>query len=214
MGLREIFYYDNDETICISTRSCLFKQIFNLTLSEAYLAGQWLTTCPPYYSTPYNEIERLKPGSTLVVDREHRVNVTNSKLTLIDGGVAEIKQQLKKFTLLRYPGKNTSLGLSGGLDSRTLLAINYFNETESFFTHTFGSENLSDVIIAKQIAETFKLKHMQYYSKSISVDSTLNLIKTYLPFTGLTVPISDLIHIDFHRKIYEAGLSYTRRWIW
>lgn len=206
LGLREIYYYDDEEVICISTRVDLFNRLFNLTLSEAYLAGQWLTTCPPFFVSPYNEVKRLQPGGSLVVNQMHKISITNSRLTFTESRIEIIKEEIRKLTLVDYPGKNTSLGLSGGLDSRALLAIMLNNKYDNFWTHTFGSKNMSDVKIAMQIANKMNLNHNRYSSETVSADEAIKFIKNFIPFTGLTIPISDLIHIDYHRKLYDSNL--------
>ena len=49
-------------------------------------------------------------------------------------------------------GKHISLALSGGIDSRTLLAFLLQHKRNDFEVHTWGDENNFDVQIAKRIA--------------------------------------------------------------
>jgi hypothetical protein len=62
---------------------------------------------------------------------------------------------------LRDPGTHGSLGLTGGKDSRLILALLLAEGMASDLEYeTLGADDLPDVVIARQIASTFGLRHV------------------------------------------------------
>ena len=207
LGLREVYYLITKDGFIISSRIDLFKYLIDdLEPSLNYIAGHWLTSMPLYYATPIRNVKRLTPGSMFSIDADLNTELIRITPNFVQGSEQEIINTLRHFTQLDYPYKTTSLGLSGGLDSRTLLAIlSNSSGSKNFYAHTFGNEKLSDVKISKSIALSQKFAHSIYNKYSVDLVSTLKLIQDYIPFTGLTVPISDLIHISYHKTISDSN---------
>jgi hypothetical protein len=62
---------------------------------------------------------------------------------------------------LRDPGTQGSLGLTGGKDSRLILALLLAEDLASDLQfETLGADDLPDVVIARQLAATFDLRHV------------------------------------------------------
>lgn len=207
LGLREVFYLITKDGFIISSRIDLFKYLIDdLKPSLNYIAGHWLTSMPLFYEAAIKNVKRLTPGCLLKIDTCLKTELNSITPNYIKSSEHKIINTLKHFVKINYPGKTTSLGLSGGLDSRTLLSILSGSSTQqNFQTHTFGSKELSDVKISESIALSQRLTHSVNNTHSVNLETTLKLIKDYLPFTALTVPISDLIHINYHKTISESN---------
>lgn len=207
LGLREVYYLITNDGFIISSRIDLFKNLINdLEPSINYIAGHWLTSMPLFYETAIKSVKRLIPGSLLKIDTGLKTELNRITPNYVKSSEHKIINTLKHFTQLNYHEKITSLGLSGGLDSRTLLAIlSNSSYQHNFSTHTFGSEELSDVKISGSIAHSQKLAHSVYNNHAVNLETTLQLVKNYIPFTALTIPISDLIHINYHKMISESN---------
>jgi|GEM_PF-1478652 len=207
LGLREVYYLITKDGFIISSRIDFFKYLIDdLKPSLNYIAGHWLTSMPLFYETAIKNVKRLTPGSMFSIYANLNTELIRIAPSYVDSDEKNIFSTLKHFTRINYHGKTTSLGLSGGLDSRTLLSVLSNSSTkQDFHTHTFGSKELSDVKISESIALSQKLTHSVYNNHSVNLETTLKLIKDYLPFTALTVPISDLIHINYHKMISESN---------
>ncbi len=207
LGLRDLYYFQTKDFSIISSSYSNFKELdVNLNISNDYLAGMWQTSIPPFYKTPFNEVKRLGPGGRLEIDYSGKLKHSNKSLKLNSANESEICNTLSVFTSLNHPAKKFSLGLSGGLDSRTLLSI-LLNVNPDSASHTFGSRELADVQIAKAIAgqENITLRNFDQYQ--FTIDNIVGLISNYIPFSGLTIPISDLIHIDYHKKLDDDNFG-------
>lgn len=60
-------------------------------------------------------------------------------------------------------GKRLTLGLSGGIDSRTLLAILLGSPAETWQVHSIGDTNNRDISVAAMLAKEFAVKHQICY---------------------------------------------------
>lgn len=208
LGLRDIYYLKLGNDVVISTRTDLLSNLLdNKSPSYDYIAGNWLISTPLFYSTPAKEINRLCPGGIIEFQPLKEPLVTNKKFTAHKSDKETVKELLNKLTLFPLSSKNISLGLSGGLDSRILLSILANSKTNNWRVHTFGSGKMKDVATASAIAKKLKIHHTIFNRSHFDIHELLKWIENYLPFTGLTVSISDLLHVNYHKLIDDYGYT-------
>ncbi|MBC8124679.1 MAG: hypothetical protein H7X70_02995, partial [Candidatus Kapabacteria bacterium] len=117
------------DTICLEALSCQWTM--SMSVSERSL---------------FNEIQRVPPGQTLIYDG-HTVQFKNNETT---SSVADPNAALLS-TLQKLQGRDVVLGLSGGLDSRTLMAALHKAEVQ-FRVHTYGTLAMPDVCRARDVS--------------------------------------------------------------
>lgn len=70
----------------------------------------------------------------------------------------ELYSILKHATKIRTPPEDIAMGLSGGLDSRTVLAL-LDKAASGIYSYTYGTDNCGDVVCAKKLAEVYHTNH-------------------------------------------------------
>ncbi|HSP88417.1 MAG TPA: asparagine synthase-related protein, partial [Ignavibacteriaceae bacterium] len=79
----------------------------------------------------------------------------------------EMFELLKKAAIEKCSNKNKlGMGLSGGLDSR-VIAASIPSDLRPIYARTFGDENSSEVIVAKEIAERLNFEHHIHTPKQV-----------------------------------------------
>lgn len=206
LGLREVYYVKLDDGILVSSRADLLSRfIENKTPAYDYIAGNWFTSVPLFYKTFTEQIKRLGPGGILEVHQLNEPQVTNRKFTAHESNIEIVRELLNKFSRFPLSTHKLSLGLSGGLDSRILLALLSGSGQKNWRVHTFGSGGMKDVLIAEEIAARLNLRHIVFNRTHFNINEILEWINKFLPFTGLTIPISDFLHLYYHKLIDDYG---------
>jgi len=98
--------------------------------------------------------------------------------------------------------KNLSLSLSGGMDSRVLLALLLANNKD-FFVHTFGNSKSQDNIISKALARGFSLKISSYGENKCSFK--LAALKDFVGATNSISPVSAIQSAGFYKDVHAEN---------
>jgi len=98
-----------------------------------------------------------------------------------------------------------SLGLSGGLDSRVLLAHYTRNPDCNIVTHTFGNAGDPDVLIAKQITATLGIQHRYLNDPLPEPLACISGISSYVAQTLVTEPCSSYLKLRYYPTLREDG---------
>ncbi|HLV33022.1 MAG TPA: asparagine synthase-related protein [Chitinispirillaceae bacterium] len=122
--------------------------------------------------TWFSDVRLIEPATIITIDLKTNKAVSNSywsvneirrpaqRLSDIDEMAHEAGRLLKKAVNKRCdPGESIGISLSGGLDSRALLAAFPQDHTPSPQTLTFGSPDCLDVRIAKKVAAIRNYPH-------------------------------------------------------
>lgn len=109
--------------------------------------------------TLHKHIKRIPPGSILRFDGSFSLYTDNflDSLSISDSNATEAVEILNSETL-RWITSDTHLSLSGGFDSRVILSSMLKHQVYPTLV-TVGNNESSDVMVSKQIARTFGLKH-------------------------------------------------------
>ena len=224
-GLREFYYYQiADGTLYFSTRmDILLNWHDDNAIDWEEFGSYWLNRDPLGQGYFIKDIKRLNQAGTIRI-KNNQVIKTNLTWT------AEPEEKYNKESvrniinelgeLLRAPsntGYQTELALSGGYDSRCLLAIMMQTEKE-FEAITWGSVIHPDVMIAKQIVQTTGIKHICINKDILDEDNSWKQFYDYCGRTQLVVmgtAIFELHHyneIDQEKVLLDGGSGeYIRR---
>lgn len=175
MGIEHIYYAQTDEYIFISNRIRFIRCFLGdkahtdlLTLSNIALMGSVLGV-----DTSVKEIKKIPQGSYITVNDGIFHLHKNDLFFYNNPEVSEecerdfigfIKKELNvctnKVSAVLKKSENFSLALSGGKDSRSMLAMLFrIKDKKDISVFTNGYDNHPDVVVAKMIAEHYNLQH-------------------------------------------------------
>jgi len=209
LGLREIYYFKNKNVIYFSTRLDFLSQLTkNCEPNIKTLSSSWLLTNHFGYGSLIKNIERLAPGGLLeIVENNFSVSNHNSYCPKFANSFDDhnVKSILEELTLLpSRENKNLSLALSGGMDSRVLLALLLINKA-TFSVHTFGDMQQPDAIIAKRISDSYQIQHSFFKNKIPQNKLLIDYLKNMVGQTLLTMPASETLHLKNHAAVYSQN---------
>ncbi|PGF17312.1 hypothetical protein CP556_15210 [Natrinema sp. CBA1119] len=217
------YYFHDGETF-------LFSRELRYLINEAPIEGfapMGVAQCLLFgYSlgdrTLIDGANRLRPGTKLTIDPE-RGAVTETTLHRFDFGepayadrsrsrnAAELVDRFERACRQRSgDGTRDVISLSGGLDSRSVLA-GYHAEGIPTTAATMASDEFvppSDVELARELAETFDIDWQRYDVGPPNGSDLDRIIKTKNGQIGL---LTSFI-LDFFRQLreeYDAGLTYV-----
>lgn len=161
--------------------------------------------------TWFEGIELVPPASILTFDikkSKHRVKpywfwgeIKPIKGSIDEGEIVEELGKLFKQSVRRRVNKNERIGisLSGGLDSRAILAAvpdNY----KPLYTYTFGRKGCDDITIARMVS---KIKGAVYHSFDIN---SINWLKSRVKNIWITDGNLNLLHMH----AFESSISMKK----
>jgi hypothetical protein len=208
LGLRSIYYCKFDQGICISTRlDWVTCNTGKTTIDFNALGSRWLLLNQVSYDSCVTAIKRLGPGGQAVFKSGSVIQSTftpwlpsfepNNPTTALD--------ILKAFVKCALDHKYTpSLGLSGGLDSRLVLALLTGFPQHNFVTHVFGDPRDPDVCIANQIAGRLDLMHINFHDPLPDVPTTISTFRSFIAQTFLCESGTSFINLRYYHQLSAA----------
>ncbi|MDP8211206.1 MAG: hypothetical protein RAO94_06575 [Candidatus Stygibacter australis] len=225
-GLRELYYFQDDETgtIYFSTRmDILLNWRDDNVIDWEEFGSYWLNRDPLGKGYFIKGIKRLNQAGRIRISNNqiHKTNgkwtaepeekYSNENLNIIIDNLVE---------LLKAPdnsGYQTELALSGGYDSRSLLAIMKHTGID-FEAITWGRADHPDVILAKELAKITGICHKCIFNDIVEDDNSWQRFYDYCGRTQLVVmgtAVFELYHyheIDKARVLLDGGSGeYIRR---
>ena len=168
--------------------------------------AQWLAFNQIDTSSPVQGIHRLGPGGHLQY-QAGKLSVTETPWTPTwKTTTAEtFQQRLEALVNPSLHGSRTiSLGLSGGLDSRLLLALSSRPNTK---VHTFGDPLHPDGRIASRIADALSLNHVFYDQPLRDASALLTSLRHHISHTQPMVPASAIPGLQHYSHMYDQGCA-------
>ena len=205
LGLRDAFQLKlADGSIIISTRIDWLKYFSNLKINFRNFGSRWLFTHQFNLYSIINGVNRL-------ISARYEIDFATKQISKFDKEIEFTNQNFdfEQFynTLnnnIKSVNGRISLSLSGGLDSRVLLSV-LLKHNYEFETHTFGTDQTPDVIIANTIAKDLALEHFyiqDYFNEN-------NLDKRLMNFASTDLvgnPVSKAIHLDNYNKLFGRDI--------
>lgn len=126
---------------------------------------------------------------------------------------AAVDSLLKEATLFPIQeGHKLTLGLSGGIDSRTILALLSGADRQRWQVHSLGNRDNPDIMVAQRIAEKIELPiQIRYYDldKSDRIDSVVETLREYSLQTEMTDSPFSFPRLSIFSEMYRNGFWLT-----
>lgn len=208
-GMRDIYYIKEDKNILFSTRIDIVTSFLpdpEINIEE--LSALWLLPHQIIPGSKIKGINKLGPGGCLSIKNDN-VSLSN-KPWEPDFSKQYTKEEflsnLKQTTLFPIAnGDKINLGLSGGIDSRVLLHFLLEADKKKWAAHTYGSERLPDVELAKKITDELGIKYYFIPQQLPSPEEIINS-KIY-PLLELTAPIGGMMNYSFYQNLASEGYT-------
>jgi len=209
LGVRSLYHIRSDNGVLFSTNLQWIAQLSNaLDIDYEVFGAQWLTFNQISTASPLQDIQRLGAGGYLYVNKTGYFRTTESpwspswnaasKSDFVDAVAAYSRPDLpKNFSL--------SLGLSGGLDSRFLLASRYIHSPPK--VHTFGPDESLDVKIATKIASDLDLAHRVIHQGVPTEPECVDLLRKQVLGNNAITTASAVLGLRYFPHLYKENLA-------
>jgi hypothetical protein len=205
LGLRTLFMVETDDGCAFSTRLDWLAQLKNgCKIDFSAFGAHWLIFNQLSYDSFVQGIKRLGPGGVAVCTPTS-TQLGHKPYTPDHFGNSRHSFDAVLQPFLRSHNENDdeiSLGLSGGLDSRTILALLASKRHLPFALHVFGHPDHPDVSISKQIAqrEGFSFKHFNDPVPQVNV--CWNMLQEYVGQTCVIGPASTILQTRYYPELF------------
>ncbi len=179
MSIHRLFYYAGERFFAFASEAKALSGMDGFALEPDYAGvAQQLTSWFTFGGrTVFKGVRLLPQGAVLSVEGGHasierywdvKRAFKRGKTKSARAYARELYEIMKRAVELRTPEGDVSMGLSGGLDARTILAL-LPKAGENIHSFTFGAESCGDAVCANMLAEAY------------------NTDQKYLSFTGRDV---------------------------
>lgn len=205
LGLRTLYWARTEtETVVSSRVDWAAQYLGGRAINFGNLGSRWLMFNQLSYDSLVDGIQRLGPSGKLAVSRN---GVTHSHTAFDpiferDHSPNELVQLLTQFVNPDLQGTlRITLGLSGGLDSRVLLALLLSSDAPRFQTHTFGCSGDLDVSIARTISRECGVDNSLFDASLPGPEELLCISGDYAAETNLVEPASTILRLRLYRSL-------------
>ncbi len=209
IGMRTLYYGSTDTGLCISTRLDWVTTFSNTTeINVSCLGSRWFMLNQLSFDSCINGVERLGSNGYLNVSRG-RIEALHSEPWLPkfqEYNASDAVRSLETLieALVQYPMK-LALGLSGGFDSRFLLALLLDAGRDLFGVYTVGEPGHPDVQIATKIAGRLGLQHQHIHEPLPDPDNCMAMMSSYAVRTHLIEAVSTVSKLRYSSKLRTSG---------
>ena len=203
VGLKTVYLLKGGDDIYFSTSlELILNFVKNPKLDFAAFGSKWLLYNQLISRSIFKGIFKLPPNSKVTIENGDYVVNENIWIPEIKNYSAEaFWNELRNLLVINIPENfNLSLGLSGGLDSRIILALLHKTKKD-FYVHTFGFEYEPDVQIARKICSELNIRHHLSLSDFKDKEFT-EWIPAYISENELVEPVSTFL------RLYKLNDSY------
>ncbi|MCB0742509.1 MAG: hypothetical protein KDC67_01285, partial [Ignavibacteriae bacterium] len=203
-GLRDLYYIDSEEQFIFSTRiDLLSKYTSNSEINSIEFSSLWLTNFQLSNNSIHQNIKRLGPAGKIIFNGSE-IKISNKKFEK-----NEIKNPHELFSetidsyssIKNVDSKTISLGLSGGIDSRLILA-SLLNSENIFSCYSLVNEETNDLKISEKICEIFSIEHKLIFRENLNIADREQEIIQYYKTIPPVIPLTQLLDFGFYGKEY------------
>jgi asparagine synthetase B (glutamine-hydrolysing) len=214
-GFRELYYYqDNDGILYFSTRMDIllyWKKENKIDWEE--FGSYWLNSDPLGQGYFIKEIGRLNQSGTLRF-RNNQIEKGNKEWTAESAG-GNNKKQIDEavyeiYNIMQAPqnsGYKTILALSGGADSRALLAI-MMHSGNNYEAITWGREDHPDVQIAKRICVENGIPHQEIYTDLLEDKNSWRYFAEYCGRCQLVLAGTGIFELHHYNEVDKESVFF------
>lgn len=204
-GTRTVHLLEHADGVYFSTRLDWLAQYAGpLEIDYARFGAQWLLANSLDTTSLVKEAIRLGAGGSAVVEHgrlEVNQRPWSCTTTQLDHSGEGYIHALQKALQVSGP-KPWSLGLSGGLDSRALLALGNFRNT-----HVWGPPDHPDVQISTDLAHSAGVAHEYLQIQLPEISDCIDLLRERVAFTQVITPASATIERIAYGRLRKTGLG-------
>jgi hypothetical protein len=204
LGLRTAYFIHTGRGILFSSRlDWVTRLAGENSIDFTQLGPRWLTFNQFSYESGIKNVQRLGPGGRGTLTPTSIELQSKPWLPEIsdDGGERTFRSHISALSNpVLEGGRTVSLGLSGGLDSRALLAV-LSRVRPSVVVHTFGDPRDPDIGIAQMIAAGERLSSTLFHDPLPRLDDCISLLSTYASQAHLVEPVTSIIKLRYHERL-------------
>ncbi len=208
LGLRSLYFAQTPRGVFLSTRLDWVARSAGLhRIDLAALGSRWLMFNQLSYASCVTGIQRLGPGGEACFQSGSIARHSNSPWSpSFSDGQGDGSPILSSLLECGFDtGRTPSLGLSGGLDSRLVLAFLEKRGKRDFAAHTLGDSEDPDVKIADTIAGITGLEHQHFSPPAPDVNSLITILRSYAPQLILTEPVTSIARLGFAMTLHSQN---------
>jgi hypothetical protein len=180
VGAGLLYWGESPDALVLSTRAAVAASLLAVAKGTAprrdVLGTGWLAYMgmPMGHRTGFEDISLVPDGAVVEIDpagtidlhrslrapwRRYAAELAADPHAALDEARTEMTTAIRM--ALRDPGTQACLGLTGGKDSRLILALLLADGLASDLEYqTLGADDLPDVVVARQLASIFGLRHV------------------------------------------------------
>ena len=204
-GTRTVHLLEHADGVYFSTRlDWLVQYAGPLEIDYARFGAQWLLANSLDTTSLVKKAIRLGAGGCALVEHGHlKVSLRpwSCANTQLDRSGEGYKYALQKALRVSGP-KPWSLGLSGGLDSRALLALGEYRNT-----HVWGPSYHPDVQISTDLARIADIEHKYLQIQLPEITDCVDLLRERVALTQVITPASATIERIAYGRLHKTGLA-------
>jgi asparagine synthetase B (glutamine-hydrolysing) len=205
LGMRTLYLGKVPEGIAVSTQLDWITQLKGQSeIDFGQFGSPWLTFNQFSHQGLVKEVDRLGPlGYALVKDGNYSITHTDWPLEIRQSSEEELVSKLQSFINPHIDdSRSLTVGLSGGLDSRLLVAL-LLSAKRPFSSYVFGHADEPDVRIARRIAAAERLTQMHFHDPLPSPDECLAQVRSFVVRSGGNSPVSGYIKQRYYGRIHS-----------
>ncbi|MDD3052113.1 MAG: asparagine synthase-related protein [Candidatus Cloacimonetes bacterium] len=215
LGLSSFYILKHEFGTVFSSRLDWLVYFYEASINQNALSLKLTLSHMFTETTILNNIEQLSHCGSATINSEV---VTSYKFWYPAEEFYSYEKLIKKLRLLLGNIKHKiSLGLSGGIDSRTILAL--FPHYKELVTHTIGEPADYDLIIAKKISRELNLKHFEFFPNPAECNNLFRKAQSLFLESEMNIPFEGIEFYDNLSDLYRYGywlidggyLMYLRR---
>lgn len=212
LGTRTLYYVHDNQGLLLTTRlDWLARLTGRQDIDYSVFGSHWLAFNQISQAAPVRGIARIGAGGRLLLKNnalsKQEIPWRPASLPPApspETAEARFEATLRAFTRPTLPADlSLSLGLSGGLDSRLLLALGGTGTQ----LHSFGPAHKADVQIARALAASMDRSHSIFHDAVPPADSCLDLLKTHLVQTQPLTAASAVLGLRYYDTLRENQLG-------
>ncbi len=211
LGVRNIYITKLNDCFAFSTRlDWISKLNKNISVDWEELGTRWFLVNQLSDKSILKNVERINQGGKAVFSfNPLSVQVANQPWhpDLVSSQTEKnLSSTLNDFTLCGLKSdRKLSLGLSGGFDSRILLAQLLASDSKNWSLHSLNSDEDPDRKIAGEISKKLNIDHFFWEYSLPPADTIITQLKDFIGQTMLTVPASAFLNVQFYSLLYNQN---------
>ncbi len=199
LGLRSLYWLRVNDGYYFSSRSeWLASLCGGLSIDWPTFGSHWLTYNQLSARSLINGLERLGPHGRVTFADTDFVEESHTYDLPARHSDSEV-EELLQMQLHSVDARTVSLGLSGGMDSRTLLALR--GRSKKFAVHVFGPTTKADVRVALKIAEEEDLNISHFSEAMPPRDALLEVVRRHAVQTQAVSPASSALSLRYYPQL-------------